>query len=1053
MGSGSSGRVPPLESLIEQARTAAAAEERADALPSLVTGPGAQRVHAARALVRQLAAQPPGPVGIPATVGYAPVRRGDKVVHRPVFPRTPPLFATPEPSEARRHRQELHRTWQRLRRTEASMRTLLADGAASPHTRRAALSLATGLESAVLPESLTPASSVTGPPPVSVEESLAQRTANMLGVEPGASPLRFGPEIANVAIHDFAEYVYLREPAAAVTSPGGRPVPVDLQQFLTACHTALNDAVFAYGQAEIDVDQPGHYFTIDLRPLVAALVESLFKLFLAAAAAPLYEVALRLVPGYTGYTGSAAQDVVNAFAVWAHRLTWSYALNPNSVSSSFDDPAKWGTCAQDTLTLFFAAHPDARVTDRVGAQPGGYPFSLFAPGDVSFGLRLTYRQEWRPLGNQPGEIVRTIPLAPKQVEKVTTKIVTTRKAARTSETATSTETSTESSSTTRDSTDVVDEASSKFGWHVDAEASGGIGPVSAKLSAGASGEQASSSKQAKTSLNEAMSKTAGRMRRDTKIVISTESTTSSETSTTSEISNPNDEIAVTYVYSRLQRQYEIYTSLAEVASVVLVPETVPAWDEVDESWLRDHEWILRRVLLDPRLGEDLAEIALHPEASDLPDDRGAAQSAAEKAYETLGSFSAFPGYLPDVVGSSQEALKERLERQHEIAEARRRRKHKVDRLVQHVRANILHYMRAVWEAEDADQRLRRYAAVAVPTRWTFVPAGATDPLAPLGEVTGQFVPDLSPESLRPLNELVNPAGPIGFTANCAVFQLRAGPALVDLNDALTLLRSAYVRFAVSVTVASGDLEVRKAVAYEPRHESAQYDLTHDGTAWRAVDSGSGATVPVAAPVAHAADVQGIRLWLSRAPAAGDRLTVAVAVTDELEDPELRALGMSRLLPPDATAGDFFSPALLADMASYLPEVAAVAGTEGTRWADLDDEERAVVRREYHRYLLVRDHTRRFVLDTNNVVVDIDVGRTPVLEEFKRLHRAIDVLKELQESVRRRLENSRRQERLAGNDLSDPDIDSFVVVAADADVTPVVGPVIGGTTAAPAPPPS
>ena len=41
-----------------------------------------------------------------------------------------------------------------------------------------------------------------------------------------------------------------------------------------------------------------------------------------------------------------------------------------------------------------------------------YPFQVFQRGSTNIGLRLIYRQEWKPLSAQPGEIVRTIPLGP-----------------------------------------------------------------------------------------------------------------------------------------------------------------------------------------------------------------------------------------------------------------------------------------------------------------------------------------------------------------------------------------------------------------------------------------------------------------------------------------------------------------------------------------------------------------------------------------------------------------------------------------------------------------
>ncbi len=65
--------------------------------------------------------------------------------------------------------------------------------------------------------------------------------------------------------------------------------------------------------------------------------------------------------------------------------------------------------------------------------PSQHPFMTFIPGSINLGLRLVYRQEWRYLGNQRGEVIRTIPLGPKQVERVSTKVVRRTQTTKTSE--------------------------------------------------------------------------------------------------------------------------------------------------------------------------------------------------------------------------------------------------------------------------------------------------------------------------------------------------------------------------------------------------------------------------------------------------------------------------------------------------------------------------------------------------------------------------------------------------------------------------------------------
>ena len=53
-----------------------------------------------------------------------------------------------------------------------------------------------------------------------------------------------------------------------------------------------------------------------------------------------------------------------------------------------------------------------------------YAFDVFAEDSINFGIMVTYRQAWEPQQYQVGDLVSTIPLAPKEVRRYTTRAVT-----------------------------------------------------------------------------------------------------------------------------------------------------------------------------------------------------------------------------------------------------------------------------------------------------------------------------------------------------------------------------------------------------------------------------------------------------------------------------------------------------------------------------------------------------------------------------------------------------------------------------------------------------
>src|SRR3954447_14017773 len=53
-----------------------------------------------------------------------------------------------------------------------------------------------------------------------------------------------------------------------------------------------------------------------------------------------------------------------------------------------------------------------------------YAFAVFAKDSINFAIMVTYRQVWEPQNYQVGDLVSTIPLAPKEIRRYTTRSVT-----------------------------------------------------------------------------------------------------------------------------------------------------------------------------------------------------------------------------------------------------------------------------------------------------------------------------------------------------------------------------------------------------------------------------------------------------------------------------------------------------------------------------------------------------------------------------------------------------------------------------------------------------
>ena len=227
-----------------------------------------------------------------------------------------------------------------------------------------------------------------------------------------------------------------------------------------------------------------------------------------------------------------------------------------------------------------------------------HAFDVFAKDSINFGIMVTYRQTWEPQQYQVGDLVSTIPLAPKEIRRYTTRAVT-KKTRAVKEIEDNLQTrKTESSDTARADEEIVKKAQEKTHFNMGAEETFGGDGFSVKATQSGGGEAGKDSAQIKKEMRESVLKSAQEYRQQHRVEVDTSESAEAESTTFHEIQNPNDELAVTYLFYELQRTYRISERIHELTPVILVANDVPAPHEIDDAWLIEHDWILRRAILD-----------------------------------------------------------------------------------------------------------------------------------------------------------------------------------------------------------------------------------------------------------------------------------------------------------------------------------------------------------------------------------------------------------------------------------------------------------------------
>ncbi len=231
-----------------------------------------------------------------------------------------------------------------------------------------------------------------------------------------------------------------------------------------------------------------------------------------------------------------------------------------------------------------------------------YPFTVYAANrqerSINFGILVTYRQKWEPVNYQAGELSHTQTLAPKESRKFSTKTVIKKKRFEKEIEKSLFSRKQESDQKSRAETEILRKAESNTNFKTNSQNNINYGIYGGTHTVDFGGDASKTSNEVKKSFREEVFKAAEEYKKERTIEVSTEETFEEEFTESGEIMNPNDELPVTFLFYELQRRYRISEHIHRLTPVVLVAQETPKPHEIDEDWIIAHDWILRRVILD-----------------------------------------------------------------------------------------------------------------------------------------------------------------------------------------------------------------------------------------------------------------------------------------------------------------------------------------------------------------------------------------------------------------------------------------------------------------------
>lgn len=680
---------------------------------------------------------------------------------------------------------------------------------------------------------------------------------------------------------------------------------------------------------------------------------------------------------------------------------------------------------------------------------------------INFGFNIVYRQKWSHTGNQLSQPLKTIPLGPGQKETFTVNITRKDKATRAVSSLDSKEYTTETTSSVKDSSDIVNEASNIFNWKVDQKMEGGVdmkiwnagGSTDISLS-----EQSKNlSKSTKNKIAESMEKASSKIRRETKIDITRESEVTSSFAQKSELSNPNDEIAITYLYQTLQRQYSINTYLSEVIPIIYVPRSIPYSTDIDLAFIRRQVNQIEEALLDTsyleliRIIRTTSDDNIYSDASDDTSTNPLSDSLSNASLCIAGIPSGSEGIT---YSNTFDTLYGEYARLFEQQEQRKRDQLNIQRQIVNFRVhlidNLLHYMQAIWASEDTTKRSLRLKRTTVNIDFQFeINDGPSQPLnTGINLKEGTWTQGMDTSNNVPVADIIEGDSPIGYHENYEIYRLQTNPSSIGLRELYAYHR---IQFStppkINHTPEIDGINVFLAT-YRP-HKLIYghfYYRFHEINGEKRIyfyrRTLEGFEVIIDRINYVEGDMEVLEgeifymVFLSGAFANGYQRSFYVE-PPLLEDPEIKIVKQEHTLPPIFSDMEhkLFTDELLNKMFKMLP------GLEGyieSFFGDIPDKNiydtlmqhrnedsnsirtMSVIREHYHEYLLRKKYHRFLVVDTQNIVLNLHVGSGSALENYKRIARYYDILKDITEVERRKL--------LLDNGIySEPDPDTYIQV--------------------------
>lgn len=239
------------------------------------------------------------------------------------------------------------------------------------------------------------------------------------------------------------------------------------------------------------------------------------------------------------------------------------------------------------------------LIDLAKALNEPYSFTHFEKNTINYGVVSTYRQTWEPGSYQVGSLKKTIPLAPGEVRSFEVKHTNKTSRARKEIDKNTSNQSVESNRTSRMEAEIIARAEEVTNFSTSTNSDFKIfNFADIKNTTSFKKDQSAYSQETKTSFREAVLKSAQELKTERNMEINVSEEIEMLNTEKGEIKNPNNEMTVTYLLYELERQYKISEKIHSLTPVIMVAQEMPKPDEITESWLIRHDWIIKRVLLD-----------------------------------------------------------------------------------------------------------------------------------------------------------------------------------------------------------------------------------------------------------------------------------------------------------------------------------------------------------------------------------------------------------------------------------------------------------------------